>query len=259
MALRSSNVVAWTFVLLLAAAVGWLWYERGTTDLAVVGEASVKAAPDEYVFMPSYQETGSDETAVRSKVTTTGNNVVALLRTEGVTDAMMSSQVSVSQDYRYPYAVPSSDAATSSGAATSPAPGQSSGYVATYALTVTVGDVTLARKVLDVLKGTPVVGSITPISGFTDATQNALERQARKMALDDAKTQAQDTAETLGVAVRGIASIGQPTWGGPVPLAYDLNAAVGRDIAESAQPESPDLLVGEQEVSYTIQVVYRVR
>lgn len=242
----------WLLLLLFVGISGWLWYDRGTTDLTVNGEATIKAVPDQYIFSPSYQEKGTDEATAREKVTQVGNGVVEKLRGIGVADGMMSSSVSVQPDYSYGFPVPTADSASRE------AP-QAAGYVGTYSLTITVNELALAQKVQEYLATTPVTGLVTPTSTFKDATRQKLERDARKLALEDAKAQAEDTASTLGVSIRGIESIGQPGWGGPImPLGIDQDRATS---ATAPAPEfaSPNLLVGEQEISYQIQVVYRVR
>ena len=233
----------WLVLLVLIAVGGWLWWERGTTDMAIVGRATVKAAPDEYVFTPRYETKGADETAIRAQVTETGNGVIAKLRETGVTDAMLTADVSVNPDYSRIMPEPT---------------GTPTGYVATYALTVKLADLELAKKVLDVLRATPVVGTLTPQSTFADATQRKLERDARRLALEDAKEQAQDTAETLGVRLRGLKSVGEPTWGG-VPYMGAAEKSVSSAARDAATPATPEFLTGEQEVTYQIQVVYRVR
>lgn len=244
-AVTSSKLGLGILGLIVLAIGGWLWWDRtNTTTLDVVGEATVTAAPDEYIFSPTYQEEHADQTVARTKVTETGNAVVGKLKELGVTESQLETSVMVNENYDYRLV---------------PDGSKPSGYLATYSVTITLAELELAKKVQEYLSTTPLTGLTTPTSTFADATRKELERQARKLALDDAKRQAEDTADSLGVSIRGIESIGQPSWGGPVyPLGVELDRAVS---ATAAAPEfaSPELLVGEQEVTYQIQVVYRVR
>lgn len=243
---RTRFSALWILVLIFAGIAGWLWYDQGKTTLSVNGEATVKAAPDEYIFSPSYQVKDANQTTAKSKVTETGNAVIAKLKELGLTDSMLVTNVYVNEDYDY-RVMPTTDG--------KPTP---DGYVATYTVTATVNDLELAKKVQEYLATTDVTGPVTPTSTFSDETQRKLEREARRLALEDAKQQANDTASTLGVSIRGIESIGEPSWGGPViPLGIAEDRAASTMVApESARPE---LLVGEQDVTFQIQVVYRVR
>ena len=245
MKLQSLGSSVFAALIVLVIGVGaWLWWGYGMTELTVMGKATVSAVPDEYVFTPRYEERGTDQTAIRAKVTETGNNVVAALRERGVQDAMMKADVSVSQDYVIPVTGQSNTA---------------NEYVAVYTLTVKLNDVELAKNVLDVFKATAVVGDVTPQITFSDEKQRELERQARKQALDDARTQAEDMSSSLGLHLRGVESVGEPTWGG-WPYAV-TSSSEERSVApfSGMSIATPELLGGEQEVSYQIEVTYRMR
>ncbi len=233
-------------VALLILLGSFIWWNRGSTELSITGRATVKAAPDEYVFYPSYQVKDASQDVAKARVTEIGNGVITKLKEFGVTNSQLTTNVTESESFDYRM-LPTPEPPT-----------PADGFVATYTLTVTVSDLALARKIQEYLATTPVLGSLSPTSAFSDATQRKLEREARKLALQDAQAQAHDTAQTLGVSIRGIQSIGDPTWGGPVPFATQLEAEGVRDLAISPAP-SPELLVGEQEVTYQVQVVYRVR
>ncbi|MBI4032296.1 SIMPL domain-containing protein [Candidatus Berkelbacteria bacterium] len=235
--------LALVLLIFLAGAGIYTWWMQGTSTVAITGDATVKAVPDQFVFTPSYQAKDADQEQAKSKASQIGNEVVQKLRDQGVQDRMLTSSVSVAPDYSYIMPMPT---------------GQVSGYSATYMLTVKVDTVDLARKVQSTLVGTPLVGALTPWSTLQAATRNTLEREARKLAMEDAKAQATDTVDTLGVRILGITSIGQPMWGGVTPLAATLNEKADVAVAP-AGGTSPDLLVGEQEVSYSIQIIYRVR
>lgn len=236
----------WLALLAIVVIGAFAWWNQGGTELTITGKATVKAAPDEYVFYPSYQVKDVSQDIAKQKVTETGNSVITKLKELGVTDSQLTTSVTENQNYDYRL-MPTPEK-----------PNPVDGYMASYSMTITVNDLAIAKKIQEYLASTPVSGSISPTSAFSDATQRKLEREARKQALEDAKQLADDTAETLSVSIRGIKSIGEPTWGGPVPFATALKAEGARDIAIQSAP-SPELLVGEQEVTYQIQVVYRVR
>jgi len=233
----------WLALLAVVVIGTFAWWNRGGTELTITGKATVKAAPDEYVFYPSYESKSPDKESARAAVTTLGNATVNKLKELGISEQQLSSNVSVRDPYPVYEVGKEAEKDT---------------FVATYALTVTVRNHAQAKQVQEYLSSTPVTGSVTPSSAFSDEQRKELERKARKLALEDAAAQAKDTSETLHVSIRGIKSIGEPTWGGPVPFMTSLKAEGAKDMAIQSAP-APELLVGEQEITYQVQVVYRVR
>lgn len=240
----SRSIRIWSLLFIGFVVIGSgivVWWNAGGTELTVTGTATVRAAPDEYVFYTLYEGKHTDQLTARTQVTKTGNEVVAKLKELGVIDGQLTTNVSVNEEYDY-----------------SETTAQTVGYLATYTLTITVRDLALAKQVQEYLATTSATGSITPSSAFQSDTQKRLEQQARILALQDAKQQATETARTLGVNIKGIKSIGQPAWGGIMPMGVSAVRADSQGSGGAVVP-SADFLVGEQEVSYSIQVIYRVR
>ncbi len=84
---------------------------------------------------------------------------------------------------------------------------------------------------------------------FTIDDPSALEDEARKEAMDDARSRAETLAEAAGVKLGAPRSISEG--GGPVPI--EMGAADARLLAEEA--ETP-IELGELEVQVSVQVVY---
>lgn len=218
----------------------------GGRTIAVTGEATVKVAPDEFTFSPLYIRTAKDSQTAISDVSKVGNAVVEKLVELGVAKNKITTSVTVDSF------------ADSSTIEPVPVPPKKSSdsVTAHYSITAVVSDEKLAQKALDYLATTGAQYSISPQSSFQKATQKRLEREARGEALRDAKEKAAQTAQELGVRLGGVVSVSEPMWGGPIPLGVEGRAEPGATIDSTST--SPTLLVGEQEVTYTVQIAYRL-
>ncbi|MCA9388960.1 SIMPL domain-containing protein [Candidatus Berkelbacteria bacterium] len=238
----------WLLIFLLGLIMGYVAYpifsDRNTTTSTFTGEATVKAAPDEYIFYPRYEAEGETATEANSKVAEIGNGVVDKLVELGVDKSKISTNTYSSPGYpAYPLEETT----------------DSNKISAEYSLTVTIDSFELAEKVLEYLSGTEVIGSLSPQSTFKEETRKKLEAEARTKALADARMKVEDTAEALGVKVGNLVSVYDQSFGGPIFAAEDT-AAVSRDLAV---PEigftSPELLTGEQDVNYFVTVEFELR
>lgn len=229
--------------LLLLIVIGvmlMIWRPWGTLNsrtVTVSGEATVKAAPDEFTFTLQYVEEAKTSSAAIDAVSKRGNAIVARLKEIGVPEASMKTSVSTDEGY--------------------PLYGRTAGTVgALYYLNMTVGSQELAQKVLDYIVTTSPVYGVSPQSTFAKETRTKLESQARAKALADARTKGQQTAEELGGKLGRVVSVSEPQWGGPVALTAE-GKVVSSDQTEPLT--APKLLVGEQDVTYMVQVVFRLR
>jgi len=216
------------------------WNGLSSRTIVVSGQASVKAAPDEFTFYPSYQASAITETAAITAVSKKGNKVVNKLISLGVEEKKITTSVNAD---RY-FAVKDSSEDTEP--------------TATYSITATVDNKDLAQKVLDYLVTTSPIYGVSPQSNFATETRKDLEDSARKLALADAKERAEQTAEELGIKLGKVVEISEPNWGGVIPLGVEERASTD----SSGAPEtvtSPKLLIGEQEVTYQITVTYKIR
>ncbi|QQG49706.1 MAG: SIMPL domain-containing protein [Candidatus Berkelbacteria bacterium] len=220
------------------------WAEADKRTVTVSGEATVKAEPDEFIFYPSYQKTGKDSAEAISAVSAFGNAVVDKLKELGVEDKEIVVNSSANKDYEVMLGRPD------------PAPTGDGTYTAYYSLTITLNDKTLAQKVLDYIVTTSPLSGVSPQSTFATQTRKDLESRARAAALKDARTKAEQTANELEASIRQVVSVSEPQWGGVVPMALD-SRAMATDPAETLS--APKLLVGEQDVTYAVQVVFRLR
>ncbi|HSE56993.1 MAG TPA: SIMPL domain-containing protein [Candidatus Paceibacterota bacterium] len=127
------------------------------------------------------------------------------------------------------------------------------GYEVSHAITVNVKDLDKVEEVLGAL-GTAGVSDISgPNFGFED--DKAVQREARDMAIKDAREQAQLLARSLGVKIVRLVSFSEN--GGAYPLYRESLQGKAYDAATAAPV--PALPVGDQEISANITLTYEIR
>lgn len=127
------------------------------------------------------------------------------------------------------------------------------GYEVSHMVTVNVKDL---DKVSDVL-GTLGTSGVTDISGpnFGFEDEEAVKREARDMAISDAKAQAQSLAKSLGVKLIRLQSFSE-SGNYPVPL---YGAYAGSMMKDSVAESAPSLPIGEQDIVSSVTLVYEIR
>lgn len=126
------------------------------------------------------------------------------------------------------------------------------GYTVSQSITVKVRKVDDASKVID---GINKIG-VTNMSGPTLAIDNedGLKAEARKKAIDDAKTKAEALARDLGVRLGRIASFSES--GNNYPMMYK-GVAMMESSADASVPSN--IPKGENTISSDVTIVYEIR
>ena len=126
------------------------------------------------------------------------------------------------------------------------------GYEVTESISVKVRDITKAGTIL------AGIGSlnVTNISGLSLTIDNDkdLRAQARKMAIDDAKSQAEKLASDLGVHLLQVVSFSE---NGSTPVFYSA-----KDMGVSGSPSvasAPDIPVGQNEIDSNVSITYQIK
>ncbi len=127
------------------------------------------------------------------------------------------------------------------------------GYEVTHAITLSIKDLEKVDAVLGVLGKDGVTDMTGPNFGFED--DKAVSREARALAIADAKVEATSLARSLGVRLVRIVSFNENTGGAyPTPM-YDAVGAGMKSQAASA----PVVPVGVNKVTSNVTVVYEIR
>lgn len=219
----------------------WASYNANDRVITVSGQATIKAAPNKFIFTPIYSANAETSSAAISAVTKTGDAVVAKIITLGFLEKDIKKNITTNQDYRYAPTIEISP----------------NGYTAQYSLTAVTTDSEIAQKAFDYIATTSPLYGVSPQSTFTDEIQKFVESQARAKALADAKSKADQSASELGFKLGSVVSVSDAEWGGIMPMYEVKDTAVSSDA--SAGQTSSKLLVGENDVTYTVSVVYKIR
>lgn len=128
------------------------------------------------------------------------------------------------------------------------------GYEVNHSITVSIKNLTKVDAVLGVLGNNGVTDMNGPNFGFED--DKAIAREARAMAIEDAKAEADKLAKSLGVKIVRIVSFNENGGGGyPVPM-YARDAMMAQGKAEVSNPVVP---VGVNKVESNVTIVYEIR
>ena len=232
-----SVVLLVVIVVMLALWQPWRGDRAGDT-VNVVGEATVKATPDEYMFMPYYQVKSDTKAAALAGATDKSSTVVKGLKDNGVAESSIKTSVSGYEDVDYGTNEPASK-----------------GWVYSVSITARVADEVIAQKVQDYLLTTEPEGDVTPMPTLSDTKRHTVEGEARDLATKDARAKADQTAKNLGFRLGRVKSVSD-TGGFNMPYPVDMMAGVSR---EKMPVSALDLHPGENDLTYSVQVTYYVR
>lgn len=218
--------------------------DLGDRSVSVTGEATLKAEPNEYVFYPTYSFKNASKDAALADMTKKSTEVVAGLKKLGIADKDIETNADGSDSPIY-YQPLGADIDKS-----------------TYSLqlTVTVASKDLAQKVQDYLVASVPTGSVSPQADFSDAKRKELESKARDEATKDARSKADQSAKNLGFKVGKVKTVDDAAGFGVMP--YATNEGTVRAMDSGAEPAtSPSLAVqaGQNELSYSVTVVYEIK
>lgn len=226
-------VIALLVVVIIAMLILWRPWDTASSDrvIEVNGQASISAVPDQFVFSPSYPFKNSDKQAAIDAADRKSNELVAGLKNLGVAEK---------------------DIKTSTGSYDLPLRGGVSDETTyTLGLTVTVDGQELAQKVQDYLATTSPTGSVSPQPYFSDQKQKELEAEARDMAVEDARSKAEQAAQNLGFRVGKVKKVSD---GFAFGIASSPELAVTSDSTQKLS-----LHPGENEVTYTMNITFYLK
>ncbi len=236
-------------IALIGVLLIWKPWDTGPKrTIDITGQATVKAAPDQFTFSPTYEKSAKTNQDAIGEVSKVGNEVVNKLKELGVEEKQITTNVSANPTYS---AEPLS---SEESIKIAPVPPTNQGSIAYYNIVVTIQSQELAQKITDYLVTTPAQYGITPMSTFSTETQKKLEREARGKALESVKAQAESDAAKLGMRLGKVVSVKDAAspFSGPIPLERTLDAT-------TSSKASPIVLTGEQEVTFVVTVTYEIK
>lgn len=212
------------------------------------GEATVRPDIAEISFAVTAE--GSTVASVQKTASDIEKKALEYLKGRGIAEKdIKTSGYNLSPRYEYRQAICSPTYCPPGGARTL------MGYQVREDVLVKVRDIDTAGAIVGGLSAT----GVSDISGVTLTVDdpNAVEREARKEAIADAKRKAESLADDLGVNLIRIISFNENN-GMPYYLGREvMKAGMGGDAAV-ATPPSPTLPVGENTYSSTISITYEI-
>lgn len=215
----------------------WQGVSSTNRTVTVSGSTTIEAVPDEFVFSPSWQFKGADKAAALKDASTKSDSVVAELKKLGVADKDIKTNTGGWDGYYY-------------------FDREQNQHVYMLNVTATVRDRGEAQKVQDYLVTTEPTGQVSPQATFSKSLQKKLEQQGRSEATKDARAKADEMAQNLGFTVGKVVTItdnGQS--GGVYPMPALGTSAMDSSVKTLELAVQP----GQNEITYTVQVVYTIR
>lgn len=238
----SFNLVWLTWLLgliIIGMLVMWRPWQAETANrsIAVSGQSTISAQPDEFVFYPTFELTDSDQAQLKARITNLVDETVAALKAIGVTDSQIKLNAYGGEDYYFVY------------------PGdKDSDYRVSATLTVTSTSQEQSQSIQDLLINTDAQGQLTPTVQFSESKRQELETQAREEAIANAKTKAEQSASLLGAKLGKVIEVSESSNFDVIPV--DQRATeVSPDGAAADLPVLP----GENEFSYFVNVKFAIR
>lgn len=216
-----------------------------TNVITVSGKGEVVATPDVATFSFGVTEEAPAVVEAQKKATEKMNKILDYVKKSGVEDKDVKT-TSYNIYPRYDYAT---------GAYGYGGKQILRGYVVSQMIEIKVRKIEDAGKLLS---GVGEFGA-TDVSGlmFIQDEEDKLARQARDLAVKDAREQAESLAKSLGVRLGKITSFYEnPGYPGPIYYAKDMAVGMGGDGRTETTPSVPS---GENKIISNVTITYEIK
>ncbi len=224
-----------------------------TNTISVSGEGEVFAAPDIANISFTVRESAVKVADAQDKVTVKTKNALASVRKLGVADKDIQTQNYSS----YPKYEWQEGTVSCMGLNCPPyRPGKQVivGYEVSQAVTIKMRDLEKVNALVDGL----ATAGVTEMQGpnFAIDDEDGLKAEARKIAIDKARTKAEALASDLGVTLVRVVSFSE---GGNYPI-YSRTMSVSKDAGFGGESAPmPELPQGENKITSSVTVTYEIR
>ncbi|MEX2368775.1 MAG: SIMPL domain-containing protein [Candidatus Paceibacterota bacterium] len=213
--------------------------------IAVNGIGEATAIPDSARFTVGVTHEADTVETAQSQSTEAINEIIAYLEEAGVAEEDIKTlNYNISPRYEYYEAQISRPGGQR----------QLVGYQVSQMLEVTVASTEQAGELLSGVgsRGADTVSSLQ----FVVEDEELVQREAQVNAILDARKNARELANALGVSLDGV--IGFQEVGGGSPY-YRMEQAAFADVAGMGGGTSPQTPIGENRVESRVQVIYRIK
>lgn len=215
-------------------------------EIAVSGKGKVSARPDVARISATVLTQSESLTVTQEGNANRSQAVVAFLHDAGVEEKdVKTTGYQIFPQYRYPR--PCAPAVEACPSEDTP---RIVGYQIRHTLEITVRNLGKANDIL----GGIVAHGVNEVSGitFTIDRPEALEAEARRKAIDEARAKAEVLARDLGRSIGKIAAFSE-SGGLPPPVFFERLAAVPASAAD------PGVRAGENEVTVRVSITYEFK
>jgi uncharacterized protein len=234
------------------------------------GHGEVTAVPDIASVYFTISKNAATIKDAQAGVATVEKSALGVLKAKGVADKdIKTADVSSYPNYEYqnavcptpiPIPLSATNSVSGSGAVSSSAiycpPSRQvlKGYTASESITVKVRN---TDSVGDIMQALGIAG-VSNLSGpnFSIDNQDALQAQARKLAIDDAKAKAQILAKDLGVSLGKIESFSDNSNNYPMPM-YSTKAMLATNAGAVSAPAV--IPAGQNTISSDVTITYEIK
>lgn len=220
-------------------------------QLNVTGEGKIAAKPDIAMFTASVVTQAKKVGDAQSENTKRSNAVLTFLKNKGIAEKDLKTiGYSVYPQYVYQSPVICSPNSFCS----PPKPPEISSYEVRHTIEIKIRDLNIVDDFLEgvVSSGANEVSSIN----FTLDNPEMAHAEARKKAIEDAKTKADVIARDMGVKLVRITGFSES--GGPYPI-YAYSAKEGGGFGGGGDTIAPQVASGEQEIISNVSITYEFR
>lgn len=210
----------------------------GSGGISVSGEGRVSVAPDMALLSVGASTKEDTVAAANSAVQAAMDRLLSSLKADGIVEKdIQTSQFSISPEYDYQLNEP-----------------RLTGYRVTHMLQVKVRDIDRAGEVIDdAVEAAGDLVQVGSISLTVDDT-SAMAKQARELAMADAKAKAEELARLADVELGKPISISESSYTPGPPVYY--GAGYGAEAALTA--DRTTISTGELEVVVRVQIIYGI-
>jgi uncharacterized protein len=209
----------------------------GSQGISVSGEGRVAVAPDMALLSIGVSTKEDTVAAANSAVQAAMDRLLSSLEANGIVEKdIQTTQFSISPEYDYQLSEP-----------------RLTGYRVTHMLQVKVRDIDRAGEVID--DGVEAAGDLVQVGSIsmTIDDTSAMAKQARELAMADAKAKAQELAQLADVDLGKPISISESSYTPSPSVIYD-RAGYGAEAA----PAATTISTGELEVVVSVQITYAI-
>lgn len=222
-----------------------------TNTISVSGEGEVMAVPDIATISFTVQEEAKTVSSAQDKATAKTKTVLAELKKVGIADKDIKTQ-NYSSNPKYEWQQETIVCITT------PCPSHPGrqvivGYQVSQSVSVTVRNLDLVNDAVAALGQSEVSNMYGP--NFAIDKEDDLKAEARKIAIEKARTKAEVLARDLGVTLVRVVSFSE---GGDYPI-YARTIMSDEKVSYGMGGGAPELPRGEEKITSNVTVTYEIR